>query len=499
MSTEQSVAHRPDPHGTSTRAIILAGGGIRVAWQTGVVTALDEVGYSFSHGDGSSGGLFTLGMMLSGQPPEEMAARWRSLDVKAFVSFLPLRDYLRSPTNWLAFGGAGGVRNRVLPQLGIDLPAIRSAAAMTGSFNVADFATKSCVAIPHTEIDIDRLVAGVSLAGLMPAVEHGGRMWTDAVWIKDANLTEAVQRGCTELWIAWCIGNTPRWGTGALEQYVHMIEMSATGSLVKELQWIADINARRAAGEPVLGTTRQITVHLIKPELPIPLDPDFVAGRIDAETLIAMGYRDAHRYLRAMSPDGIALDNKATATPARPLGARIVLRSNGELGGLGTASCTLVVEADDIARLQIRPDEPIPAVGAWRDPRHGYHMFVETFVCFRGIGTDRTLVAEAELRLDGEPCRLLIEVPVPTSHWSAARTHRWTLAGPDGQAPTTGIGHMSIKQTVAALTSFEPSGAHDLRDRARVLGMAVSIARHAVGATAVSRVSGGDGVITRSG
>ena len=84
---------------------------------------------------------------------------------------------------------------------------------MTGTFNVADFDSKICVAIPHDEIDLDRMIAGVSLPIFLPAVQSGGRTWTDAVWIKDANLLEAVRRGCTELWLIWCIGNTPLWGT----------------------------------------------------------------------------------------------------------------------------------------------------------------------------------------------------------------------------------------------------------------------------------------------
>ena len=47
-------------------ALILAGGGIRVAWQAGAVQALHESGLRFSHGDGTSGGIFTLGMLMSG-------------------------------------------------------------------------------------------------------------------------------------------------------------------------------------------------------------------------------------------------------------------------------------------------------------------------------------------------------------------------------------------------------------------------------------------------
>jgi hypothetical protein len=116
-----------------------------------------------------------------------------------------------------------------------------------------------------------------------------------------------VQRGCTELWVAWCIGNTPRWGNGSLEQYVHMIEMSATAGLENELGRLADMNARTDSSE----CGDRVVVHVIRPSLPLPLDPDFVAGRIDAETLIDIGYRDACAYLAQRTEDGVDITTPA--------------------------------------------------------------------------------------------------------------------------------------------------------------------------------------------
>lgn len=459
------------------RALVLAGGGIRVAWQTGVVAALEEDGLTFDHGDGTSGGIFTLGMLLSGQRPNEMVRRWINLDVRRFVSPLPLRSYLRSPTDWTAFGGAGGVRDAVLPALGIDLARVRAAGPMTGTFNVCDFGRKRCVPIPHTEIDEDRLVAGVSLAGVMPAVEHGGRTWTDAVWIQDANLLESVRRGCDELWVLWCIGNTPRWGTGALEQYVHMIEMSATGALSAELDAIADLNRRRAGGEAVLGSTDPVTVHVIRPDLPIPLDPDLVVGRIDAETLIGMGYRDARRYLCSRSPAGTPLTEDATRTPARELGARITLRASGSTD-LGPLAYTLVVEADDLAALRRTPGAEMRAVGTLRHPEQGLRLLGRGTARLAGDGAGRRLEVRADVRLADGVGELAVDVPLPRGRPHAARHHTWRVAEPHG-AGRSGTATMTTGQAVRALASFEPSGAHHLTDRARALGLAVGLVRRA--------------------
>ena len=54
------------PEATPRRSLLLAGGGIRVAYQAGVLVALEEAGLRFHHADGTSGGTFNLAMLLSG-------------------------------------------------------------------------------------------------------------------------------------------------------------------------------------------------------------------------------------------------------------------------------------------------------------------------------------------------------------------------------------------------------------------------------------------------
>lgn len=263
---------------------------MRVAYQAGVLLALEEEGLTFFHADGTSGGTINLAMLLSGLSPAEMCERWRTLNVRDFVSFLRLKKYLRS-LNWPAFGGAEGLKGKVYPHLGIDAGRIRAAEGIEGTFNVCDHDDKTNRAVPHREVDEDLLVAGVSLPMLMPPVERDGKLYVDSVWIKDANPSEAVRRGAEELWLVWCIGNTSRYRDGAFNQYVHMIEMSANGGLFEEL---AHLRSELGDALPKL--------HVIKPEYPLPLDPDFYLGRIDASALIATGYRDAKRYLGSPSP-----------------------------------------------------------------------------------------------------------------------------------------------------------------------------------------------------
>jgi predicted acylesterase/phospholipase RssA len=301
------------------RALILAGGGMRVAYQAGVIRALFESGLSFAHADGTSGGTINLAMLFSGLSAEEMCRRWRTLNVRDFVSLLPLREYLKGLAI-PAMGDADGIIRKVFPHLGVDVGRINAATGMTGTFNVCNYSRKTNEAIPNDRVDLDLLVAGISLPMFMPAVPKGDALYLDSVWIKDANLMEAVRRGAEELWVVWCIGNTPHYRDGPFYQYVHMIELSANGGLFEEFERIRELNDRIRAGEQPGGRTRPIILHVIRPEYPLPLDPDFYLGRIDAATLIEMGYQDAISYLAGRTPAGLPFQPEVTAMKPSAIG-----------------------------------------------------------------------------------------------------------------------------------------------------------------------------------
>lgn len=472
------------------RGLILAGGGMRVAWQSGVVQALEEAGLSFIHGDGTSGGIFNLGALLSGVTPQELCSRWRSLDVRRFVSLLPARSYLRSPTQWEAFGGARGVRDVVMPHLGIDVPRIRTTPRMTGSFNVADFDSKTCVSIPHEEIDLSLLVAGVSLPLFLPIVRSGGRAWTDAVWIKDANLLEAVRRGCQEIWLLWCIGNNRYWGKGPLEQYVHMIELSANGALFAELEQIAQLNARSTQEgnqDDAATPSSPVIVHMVKPDYALPLDPSFLMGRITAEELVSMGYRDAWRYLKTRDTAGIALDESATRMAEDLPGFRFGLRLGGTLAlSGGTAqpvTLVLVAEARDLALLTSQPGSPVDMIGGIDHPDWGYRPFVDASVVLDSQDGERRVTAVATVNVGGQECRLKARTSLGTAgqrhllqRFNAAR--RWTINVYDAP-PESATALLTVRRgdALRALLRFEPTGAHTAAGRLSILATTARLVR----------------------
>ncbi|HEY6978103.1 MAG TPA: patatin-like phospholipase family protein [Chitinophagaceae bacterium] len=293
--------------GNIKRSLVLAGGGVRLAYHAGVLIALEEEGLHFTHVDGTSGGIFGTAMLASGITPGDAAARWRNLKLKGFMSALPLKDY-RSQRSLPAVGSAKGIKEKIFPSLGIDEKKINTNTTFDATFNVCNFSKKTIESISNKDVTVDHLIAGMSLPIFMPAVKINGDWYTDAVWIKDANLIEAVKRGAEEIWLVWCIGNTAEYLNGVFNQYVHMIEISANGGLFAEIDWLYQTNRERQN-----KGLQSIKLHIIKPDYPLPLDPDFFLGKITADTLINMGYADAKEYLKYKNAFNLADISKATA------------------------------------------------------------------------------------------------------------------------------------------------------------------------------------------
>ncbi len=286
------------------RSLVLSGGGVRLSYQAGVLRALAEEGLSFSHMDATSGGALNLAMLLSGLSPEEMCERWRSLDLRRSLTLMPLESYFRT-RDALAMGSADGFVRYVYPHLGIDLARVRAAAGVEGTFNVFNYSRKLNEVIPHREMDVDFLVAGMSLPGVMPPVEKNGALYLDSAFVRDANLLEAARRGAEEVWLVWCLGNTDEYRGGPLHLYVQMLEMAANGNLNRDLEQLDELNSRIRAGDSPYGQTEPIRLHVIRPTYPLPLDPDLYLGRVDAAALIDLGYAEAYRYLATRSEAGL--------------------------------------------------------------------------------------------------------------------------------------------------------------------------------------------------
>lgn len=245
----------------------MAGGGVKVAFQAGVLQVwLDEAGLTFDHADGASGGVFNLAMYCQGMSGKQMADNWRRFRPLASVS-----------VNWSEIVKVfmaqsiltyEGFRTKVLRSLwGLDWNAIR-ATTKEATFNLYDFSTQETVVLSADRMDEDRLVSAVSLPMWFPAVKIDGHDYIDAVYATDANLDEAIRRGADELWIIWTVSERGRWKSGFVAEYFQIIEASANSSLRDPLRRIEENNAAVAEGEPG-AYGRHIEVKMLRAEVPI--------------------------------------------------------------------------------------------------------------------------------------------------------------------------------------------------------------------------------------
>lgn len=298
MSTTSTVfLTAPQKSGEPKRALVLPGGGLRLSYQAGILVALQEAGIAFQFMDGTSGGSLNLSMLLSGLSPNEICQRWRTLRLIDTISFLPLEDYLKVE-NLQGLGDTDAFRHKVLPHFGIDFTAINLVDTVSASYNVLDYANKIVKVISHREIDEDMVIAGMSLPGVFPPVRKNGGIYLDTGFVQDANLIEAIKQGAEEIWILWGLGNTGVYRGGVLHLYVQMLEVSANTALNNQLAIIRELNQRIEKNDSPYGQSQPIQVHVIRPNYPLPLDPDLYLGKIDHTTLIEMGYADGKTYLQ---------------------------------------------------------------------------------------------------------------------------------------------------------------------------------------------------------
>ena len=87
------------------RTLILAGGGMRVAYQAGVMKALEEEKLVFSHADGASGGIFNAAMLATGHSVNKIINKWKSLNFNHFTSLISFKEYF-TPWKLRALGDA---------------------------------------------------------------------------------------------------------------------------------------------------------------------------------------------------------------------------------------------------------------------------------------------------------------------------------------------------------------------------------------------------------
>lgn len=248
------------------RSLILAGGGLKVAFQAGVLQVwLDEAGLTFEHADGASGGIFNLAMYCQGMSGTQIADNWRNLPPTLFADF-----------NWEAYAKlfyAASLlkldlfREQVFPRWGLDWQALR-ASPREATFNMYNFSKYQLEVLTPDKMTEDYLIAGVSLPMWFPPVVINGDTYIDPVYVTDANIEEAIRRGADELWVIWTVSQKGEWRPGFVAHYFQIIEASANGHFRLLQGRIAANNVACAAGQ-VGEFGRPVELKLLQAEVPL--------------------------------------------------------------------------------------------------------------------------------------------------------------------------------------------------------------------------------------
>ncbi len=344
------------------RSLIMAGGGLKVAYQAGVLQVwLDEAGLKFDHADGASGGTFNLVQYCEGRTGTQIADSWRDFPVLRSLS-LNWRQYLK--LFWaVSLMTYDGFRDVVLRgKWAIDWQKVRTSPIL-GTFNAYNFSKNQLTVRTQDQLDEDYLVGCVSLPMWFPPITIGGDRYIDAVYLTDANLMEAIARGADELWIIWTVSRKAVWRGGFVNEYFQIIETSGNGRLKLDIERIEASNAAIAAGgHGEFG--RPIKIEMLAAEVPLHYLINFSSAAFTAA--VEQGIADARAWCRdrgipLKAPSGglLALTFNETMQGGFALGATDP-EAGAEQGNAAGTSLVMhaTVQIDDLDRFLNVPEHP---------------------------------------------------------------------------------------------------------------------------------------------
>ncbi len=226
---------------STKRALVLAGGGLKVAYQAGALQVLldevDDEDLKFDFVDGASGGIFNLAMWCEGLTGREIADHWRRLSPGRYL-------WLRIGWPFFSFRR---FRKNVFSDWGIDPFDIRRGKDAT--FNFFDVKRQALVIRRAAEMTEELLCACVALPGWFPAVKAEGTTYVDAVFVTDGNLEQVLADGTTELWVIWTVSRKGRLGRWPGGTFFQTVEQTANGRLKQVERRIERSNAAGTGGE----------------------------------------------------------------------------------------------------------------------------------------------------------------------------------------------------------------------------------------------------------
>ena len=375
------------------RSLILAGGGLKVGFQAGVLQVwMDEAGLEFDHADGASGGCLNLAMYCEGRTGTEIAHAWRSSKPLAGVD-VNLGELLSAES---LFSMDNFRENVLRSKWGLDWDRIRASGRL-GTFNLCNFSRHQLVVVENCDMDEDRLISSVSLPMWFPPVEIEGETYIDAVYLTDGNLEEAIRRGADEIWAIWTVSRAGHWHNGFVNQYFQIIEVAANGRFFSVWKRIEANNRDiKSGGAGEFG--RHIDLNLVQAEVPVHYLLNFSRDRM-AES-VNQGVVAARDWCRE---HGIELRSSRSVVSATPPDKRSGISFTEQMKGHATqgidepasgetaelrekSSFELTIRVEDIEVFATDPSHSagatgwvdVPSLGGRRPVERGtFQLFVD--------------------------------------------------------------------------------------------------------------------------
>ena len=373
------------------RSLILAGGGLKVGFQAGVLQVLlDEAGLKFDHADGASGGCLNLAMYCEGRTGHAIADAWRNAEPLDGLG-MNLGELLRARS---LFSLDRFRKNVLRTAWRLDWNRIRSSQRL-GTFNLCNFDRQELRVVENHRMDEDHLISAISLPMWFPPVEIGGENYIDSVYLTDGNLEEAIRRGADEIWAIWTVSRRGRWGHGFVNHYFQIIEVAANWRFFQTWERIEENNRMFADGkEGEFG--RPIALKLIEAEVAVHYLLSFSQDRM-AEA-VNRGVTTAREWCEA---NDIHLASRRPVVPPTPAAERSGISFREEMKGHATAgvsvpaagetdhlreevSVDLTITVEDIDVFVNHPAHvasatgwvDIPSLGGKREIRQGWFEFL---------------------------------------------------------------------------------------------------------------------------
>jgi len=134
----------------------------------------------------------------------------------------------------------------------------------------------------------------------------------------------------------------------------------------------------------------------------------------------------------------------------------------------GATTASLILELADLDAFVADPADGADVVGGIDEPSWGYRPFVDGRVVVTRTEEGRSIVVSATVRVDDDLVAVTMSTTLPDRgtarrRWRVAQG--WTVVV-GGRRRTATVGR---RDALRSVTSFEPSGAHSLSDRIRVV------------------------------